>query len=136
VGESCHDGKNTFDELGVQGRRGFVEEHDFGFHSQGARNRDVLLLASREGVGPELGFLLEPDESERFPRFRLGFGLAEAFHVAERHDDVAEDCLVRKEVKVLKNHADAAAQVVILEGGGVNGTELAGSVSFDAAYPV
>jgi hypothetical protein len=59
--EVGHNSEHTLDELRIQRRRHFVEEHHFGIHCQRPRNGHPLLLAARELRRPVIGLVGQPN---------------------------------------------------------------------------
>ncbi len=48
AGEGFHDRQDLPDQLGIEGRGGFIEEHHLGFHGEGAGNGNALASARRK----------------------------------------------------------------------------------------
>ena len=109
LGQLPHDGQDLADQLGVERRRRLVEEHQLRSHRQSPRNRDPLLLPTRELPGVCQRLVREPHALEQLlgPDGHLGLLLPLDLH--RGLDDVVEDGLVREEIEALEDHADLAA---------------------------
>ena len=108
-GELAHHGEDLTDELGVQGRRRLVEEHELGVHRQGPRDGDPLLLASGQLCGVGRRLVLEPHPLEQGDGPLARGGLLLTPDLDRRLHDVLERRLVREEVEALEDHADLAS---------------------------
>ena len=96
-------------QFGVESRGRFVAQEDSRVARQRPRNGHPLLLTA--GKLPWIGgfFAREPYPVEQCPATLFGFPAGNMLNRDESLDDVAECCLVRKELERLKNHSGAAA---------------------------
>jgi hypothetical protein len=108
---SRHDVEDLVDHLGVQSRGRLVEEHDLGPIARASRDRDALLLTTRELRGVLVGLRRDADPLEQLHRVLFGLGLALLADLDRPEGDVLEDRLVREEVEGLEHHADVGAQL-------------------------
>jgi aryl-alcohol dehydrogenase-like predicted oxidoreductase len=76
--EALDDAHDLLLELGVERRRGLVEEERAGLHAQRARDGGALLLAARELGGPGIGLVGDADLVEVGARGRLDLGAGAA----------------------------------------------------------
>ena len=107
LAEACHEVQDALDQFRVQGAGGLVEEHDFRFHGQGPGDGDALLLAAGEVAGAVVGAFGEADLGEAAAGAFPGFGLGHALDAPEGQGHVLQGGVVREEVEVLEDHADA-----------------------------
>jgi hypothetical protein len=105
-----HDVEDLVDHLRVEGRRGFVEQHDSGFHRQRPGDCDALLLPTGQLRGVLVALFGDADALEQLhrPRLCLLFGLLA--HLDRGEGDVVQDRLVGEEVERLEHHAHLGAQ--------------------------
>ncbi len=108
-GEVAHDVEDFADEFGVQGGGGFVEEHEFGAHGQGAGDRDALLLAAGELAGVGGGLVGQPDAGQQGVGAVQDVASGFAADPQRGFDDVAQGGHVREQVEPLEDHADLGA---------------------------
>src|SRR5579864_3513591 len=59
--EQAHRVEHFPDQLGVQRGGDFIEEHVFGLHREGARNRETLLLTARQARRQQIGLVAQTD---------------------------------------------------------------------------
>ena len=113
LGEVDHHVEHLLDHLGVERRGRLVEEHDARVHAERAGDRDALLLAAGELAGifvaPARGCARASDSSMATSSASRFGHLA---HPDRRQRAVLEDGQVRKQVEVLEDHADLAADLV------------------------
>ena len=115
-------------EIGIERGAGFVHQQDFGFDGECARDAQALLLAA----GKARPRFLVQIVFDFFPQRRACsdclHGVVEMLPVAkavelEARGDVVVDRHGGKRIRLLKDHADAAAQ--LRGGGSVVGVEVA-----------
>ena len=108
AGEVDHDVEHLLDHLGVEGARRLVEEHDLRLHAQGPRDGDALLLPAGELRGILVGLLGNADTAEKLQGDLARLVPRQLAHEPRRQHEIFNDCQVRKEVELLKHHADLA----------------------------
>ena len=93
VGKFLHNVENLADHFGVECTRRLVKQHNVRLHAQRAHDGYTLLLAAGElyGVSRDL------------------------FDLNRRKDHVLQNRLVRKQVKMLENHAHLLAVLVYVD---------------------
>src|ERR1017187_488097 len=107
--EVLHYFEHLAHQLGVERRRGFVEEHEFGIHGQGASDRDTLLLTPRKLTRIVRLFVVESYASEQFSGLALrGFSI-DVFDLHLTNGYVLEHRKILKEIEALKDHANLSA---------------------------
>ena len=104
-----HDGQHLADHLGIQRRGRLVEQHDPRLHAQRARDRDALLLAARELRRIFAGLLRDIHPLEDMHREILGLLAGKVAQPPRREGEVVEHRHVRKQIELLKHHADFPA---------------------------
>ena len=104
-----HDVQHFLDHFGVQRRGGLVEEHDLGFHGEGAGDGDALLLPAGELAGVLVGLLRDADALQQLHGVALDLGARAVPHADGGQRDVLHRRQVREEVELLEDHADLAA---------------------------
>ena len=104
-----HDAKDLADEFGVEGGGGLVKEHELRLHRNSARDRNTLLLTTRELNRVRLGLVGQSDLLKQFHRALLRVFRLHALDMNRCFDDVLERGAVTKEVEVLEHHANLAA---------------------------
>src|SRR4029078_2464824 len=91
--------------VGVAGR--LVADQKRRMVDDGARDRDALLLAARELVGPGTGRVREADEPQHLGHLAPDRGRRLTLH-SQRVRDVLEGGTVAEELEVLEDAADVA----------------------------
>ena len=112
LGEQAHGVQHLADQLRVERRGGFVEQHVVRRHRQRPGDRHALLLAAGKALGEDLELVAETDVGELLQRHRLGFGAALAEHLARREHDVFQHGQVGEGVPLLEDDADLPPQAV------------------------
>ncbi|MCY1367093.1 hypothetical protein D9M69_540090 [compost metagenome] len=115
-----HHAQHFVAQLRVQRRGGLVEQHQFGFHRQGARNGHALLLAAGELRRVMPGALGQAHLGQQFTGQRLGVGLAGAAYADGAEGDVLQGGHLREQVELLEDHAGLLADQPLLHLGVVD----------------
>ena len=105
-----HDVQHLVDHLGVERRRGFVEQHHLRLHGQGSGDRRSLLLTARQLRRELVRLRANADTFEQRHRPLLRLVLGDLAHLDRPEHDVLDDRLVGEEVEGLEHHADVGAQ--------------------------
>ncbi len=104
LGQALHNLQYLTDQLRVQSRGGFVKQHDFRFHGQGAGNGCALLLATGH-LGRIVVLALVDTHL-----VQVGFGALDGFflgnleHVNRRFNNVFKHGHVGPEIEALEHH--------------------------------
>ena len=111
-GQFTHHAQHVTNELGVEGTRGLVEQHDLGLHRECTRDRHTLLLTTGELGGVRRRFFGQADTSQQL--FRLGFGGRPVLfeHLSQGDRDVVENRHVSEQIERLEDHARRGARTV------------------------
>src|SRR5450830_808752 len=118
-GELDHGVEHLLDHFRIERAGRLVEQHHFRAHAQCARDRDPLLLAAGELRRIFLGLLQNAHAREVLHRQLFGLRLWHLAHPDRRQRAVLENREMRKQIELLKHHADLAAHLVdALEIGG------------------
>ncbi|KAF5043778.1 hypothetical protein DSECCO2_498760 [anaerobic digester metagenome] len=112
AGQALHDVQDLVDHFRVQGRGGFVEEHDLGLHGQSSGDGHALLLAARQFDGVLVGLVADAHPVEQAQGRLLGFVLGDLLDLHGGQGDVLEHRQVGVEVELLEDDADLGAQGV------------------------
>src|ERR1700682_4242710 len=104
VREHAHDGEHFAAQLGVEPRRGFVEEDCLGTHRQRPRDRHALLLATGKPVWVIMFLAGKADSRQQCARALARLGTRLAFYVNRTLDHVLERRAMRKKIESLKHH--------------------------------
>ena len=98
----------------IEGGGGLVEEHDLGVHAQGARDGDALLLAAGQLAGIFVGLLGDLHPGQVMHGELLGLALGHFAHPDGRQGAILQNAQMGKQVEILEDHADLAADLVDL----------------------
>jgi hypothetical protein len=109
--EVLQDGQHFAFQLRVQGARDFVAQQAAGLHGHRPGNGHALLLAAGEFLGIGMGAVGQPHSAQKPHRPIVGLGLADFQDAARRLDDVLQGGKVRKELKILEDHAQQPADL-------------------------
>src|SRR5579883_3510762 len=110
--QATKDIEHFLDQLWVESRCHFVEEHDFWPQREGARDRHALFLSSGELRGPSVSLVRQADHAEQVqslgPRVLLGHAFCQ--YLRKRY--VFENGLMREEIEELEHHPDLPTHLV------------------------
>ena len=109
LGEIAHHTEDLTHQLGVERRRGLIEEHQFRLHRQGTRDGDTLLLPAGELRRIIPGPIGEADHLQQFEGLLLDLRLGHPFHLHRRFHHVFQRRHMREEVEPLEDHPDPGA---------------------------
>ena len=129
LGEAAHDREHLADELGIERRRRFVEEHHVRVHRQRPGDGDTLLLAAGQARRVLVDLVAQADPIEHGARRGLGIVLRALQDLPLRDREVAEHVEVREQVELLEHHADAGAHEIEV------GVRIADVLTFDEDAP-
>jgi hypothetical protein len=116
-GERLHDVEDFPDQLGIERRSGFVEQHHFGIHRQRPGDAGALLLTSGQLARVFVDLAAETDTFEQCPGVAFRIGAADSSNTCRTFDHVLQHGHVRKQIEGLKHHAHPFANVGDLSGG-------------------
>ena len=97
------------DQLGIQRRGGFVQQHDLRVHCQRPGDRYPLLLAPGEFCWIFLHMIFQADPLQFHDGTLVGLSLRDSLHLNHADPDVLERVQVVEKVEVLKDHSDLLA---------------------------
>jgi len=103
------DGQHFSDQLGIERRSRFVEEHDLGIHGQSAGNGDPLLLPAGQLRRIVMSMAAQANPFQFSHGSGIGLLLAHAPDPQQGDPDVVHGGEVVKEVEVLKDHSHLLA---------------------------
>ena len=112
LGQVPHDGQHLTDELGVQGGRRLVEQHERRVHAQRTCDRHALLLTAGELGRHRVRTVTEPHVLQVAPGHLLRLLLGPSQHAPLGQRAVREHGAVREEVELLEHHPDVRAHPV------------------------
>src|SRR5690606_15943151 len=95
-------------QLGIECRRGFVEQHDLRPHRQCPGDGDALLLAAGEVLRIAMRLVCESDAIEELHRVSDGAALLLLLDRDGPLDDVSESGHMGEQVEALEDHADTS----------------------------
>ena len=101
-------------QLGIQGAGDLVAKQSARLHRQRAGNGDALLLPAGELLRVGVHVPAHADALEELLGARARRRRRDAEHPRRSFHDVAEDVEVRKELEILKDHAERAANLIDL----------------------
>ncbi len=108
------------DQLGVEGRGGLVKEHHSRVHCQRPGNAHALLLPAGELPGVVIGTVRQTHAVQLAQGF-FGRGfVGQVFDPGQAQLDVPQGGQVVEEQKVLEDHADVLAHLVLIRAFGGN----------------
>jgi hypothetical protein len=108
-GELLHHGEHLTDELGIEGARWLVEQHQLRIHGERPGDGDALLLASRELGRIAVRLVGEADPVEQRPRLRVGSGGPLPEYLDRALGEVLQRGHVGKQVEALEHHGGLQA---------------------------
>jgi len=123
----CHENRGTLllelrdhledlaDQQRIERRRYLVKQQKLRVGHERTCDCHALLLATREAIGILAGLLLHADALEKAHGLLLGTGTVPLVDLANRERDVVQNRHVRKEVELLKDHANARAGLVLVD---------------------
>ena len=82
---------------------------------QSARDGDALLLSARQFSGIGVGFVRQPHFSEQPASALLNLRAGLLQDVDRRHGDILQNGSMRKQIVLLKHHADAMPELDLVE---------------------
>src|SRR5215210_3948555 len=118
VGELLDDAQDLGDELGVQGARHLVEQHEARPHSERPHDGDALLLAAGEAVGVLVPLVEQAEALEQAQGALIRALTVHLEHLARGERDVLRDGHVREEVEGLEDDTDTPADAVHVHAAG------------------
>jgi hypothetical protein len=104
---------NEVARLGIQARRGLVEDDDLGIVDERARDEEPPLHPARELLDRRIGLLGELHKLQELPGPLLG-DLARQVEVAPVHEEVLQDLEVVVQIVLLGDDPDAALDLALV----------------------
>ena len=105
LGKVFHNIQHFAHHFGVQCAGGFVKQHYFRLHAQGAHNGHALLLAARKLHGVGIGAILQAHTVQQLQGLFLGGGLVHVLYLDGGNGQVFQNGFVGKQVEMLEHHA-------------------------------
>ena len=107
-----HDGQYLADHFRVEGRGRLIEEHDVRLHAERTRDRDTLLLSTRELGRISLGLLGEIHALKHLHRALPGLCLTALLQFHRRQHQIMQDIHIIEEIEMLEHHTDVFADLI------------------------
>ena len=105
LGKLFHNIQNFPHHFRVQSGGGFIKKHHIRLHGQGTNNGNTLLLSAGELNGIGTCTVCKPHTVQQLQCLLLSFSLGDALYLDGSDRHILENGFVRKEVKVLEDHA-------------------------------